>query len=226
MLLPTFEAGADHALEVAAQAAALGIDGVFAYDHLWPMGSPERPSLAPFALLASVARAHEGLWVGPLVARVGLVGTAHLVEQFLTLEALAPGRVIGALGTGDKLSVAENDAYGLARRSPDERRAMMAETARWLMGVMPVWFGAGAPATNVLARSLGVTVNMWNATPQELATAAAAGPVSWAGPAPADLGATLDALAEAGASWSVLSPQVNIDDLAKWRRGNELSKFR
>ena len=220
VLLPTFEVGASNALATAGEAAAAGLDGVFAYDHLWPMGSPQRPSLAPFALLASVARAHEGLTVGPLVARIGLVGTTHLVQQFMTLHALAPGRVIAALGTGDKLSAPENEAYGLPELSADERRSMMADTARALAPFMPVWFGAGAAKTNELARSLGVEINLWNATPEALGAAATLGPVSWAGPVPSDLAVTLDALRDAGASWAVFSPHARIDQIAKWREAN------
>jgi hypothetical protein len=217
ILLPTFEVGARHALEVAAQASEAGLDGVFAYDHLWPMGSPARPALAPFPVLAAVLARHD-IVVGPLVARVGLFGTTHLVETLLALDALRPGRVIGALGTGDKLSLAENDAYGLARQGAEERRAMLADVATALAGTMPVWVGAGAPATNELARSLGATLNLWNATPAAVAEAALAGPVSWAGPVPSDLEATLDALASAGASWAVLSPHARVEDLASWRR--------
>ena len=50
-----------------------------------------------------------------------MVGTAHLVEQYLTLEHFAPGRVVAALGTGDKLSAAENEAYGLRAFDASER---------------------------------------------------------------------------------------------------------
>ena len=132
-------------------AYAAGIDGVFAYDHLWPMGSPERPTLAPLPVLAAIA-ARTPLTVGPLVARVGLVGTAQLVEQFMTLEALAPGRVIAALGTGDKLSQPEHDAYGIADPSDDERHRRLKEVAETLSSFMPVWIGAGAATTNAIAR--------------------------------------------------------------------------
>ena len=225
VLLPTFTVGTTTALDCAARAAAAGLDGVFAYDHLWPMGSPERPSYAPFPLLAAVARRHQQLVVAPLVARVGLVGTNHLVEEFLTLEALAPRRVIAALGTGDRLSAAENHAYGLVPRDADARRALLRETARALGDVMPVWFGAGAPATNELARSLGVVLNTWNTSFEQVRVFAAAGPVTWAGPAPEALEATLDALRDAGATWAVLSPQVDVERLAKWRRSNPLSSF-
>lgn len=217
VLLPTFARGADQALAAAAEAAAAGLDGVFAYDHLWPMGSPERPSLAPFPVLAAVAARHEGLVVGPLVARVGVVSSAHLVGQFSTLEALYPQRVVAALGTGDRLSAAENDAYGLARRDANERRAMLAEAARVLAPRMPVWFGGGAAATNELAWSLGAQVNLWGVSPERLAEAARHGPVNWAGPGPEDPAATLDALASAGATWAVFAPGVAISALARWR---------
>lgn len=216
ILLPTFEVGARHALDVAARASDAGLDGVFAYDHLWPMGSPTRPALAPFPVLAAVLARHD-IVVGPLVARIGLFGVTHLVETLLELEALGPGRVIAALGTGDKLSADENDAYGLPRYSASERREQLGEVASALAGRTPVWIGAGAPATNALARTLGATLNLWNATPDALAEAALEGPVCWAGPVPSDLSATLDALAAAGATWAVLSPHARVEDLAIWR---------
>ena len=217
VLLPTFRTSPEGAFAAAELAERAGLDGVFAYDHLWPMGTPERPALAPFAVLSAVARRHESLSVAPLVARIGLVGTEHLVEQFETLEALYPGRVIAALGTGDRLSAAENEAYGLALQSAQERRALLGEAARRLRARMPVWIGGGASSTNDLARELGVAINLWDANVERVREVAALGPVTWAGPEPEDLDATLDALSTAGATWAVLSPQVDIARLAQWR---------
>lgn len=225
VLLPTFREGADDALAFAREAADAGVDGVFAYDHLWPMGSPTRPSLAPFAVLAAVARRHERLTVGPLVARIGVVGNEHLVEQFRTLEALAPGRVIAALGTGDKLSMEENLAYGVPVRDAAQRRAMMGEVALVLKSAMTVWIGGGGDATNQLAREVGAEINLWDAEPDRVAELAKTGPVNWAGPAPDDVAATLDGLAGAGATWAVFSPQISIGRLQEWRATHELSKF-
>lgn len=225
VLLPTFRRGADDAFAFAREAAETGLDGVFAYDHLWPMGSPERPSLAPFPLLASVARRHEGLSVGPLVARVGLVSSEHLIEQFLTLASWAPGRVIAALGTGDRLSADENIAYGLEFQSSDERRALVRSAGEALCEVMPVWIGAGAEATNALARTLGAEINLWNATPTRVRELSASGPVNWAGPVPEDLFATLDELRDAGATWAVFSPEIEIARLKEWRDARSLGKF-
>jgi Luciferase-like monooxygenase len=221
VLLPTFRDGAEDALAFAAQAIEAGVNGLFAYDHLWPMGSPTRPSLAPFSLLAAVARRHDAIIVGPLVARIGLVGTPHLVEEFMTLERVAPGRVICALGSGDKLSAAENEAYDILIRSADERRALMAETALELRDRMPVWFGAGNDETNRVAREVGATINLWDATPQRVRDMKTSGEVSWAGPTSSDLAATLSAVRDAGASWAVLAPDVDVDALRQWRRAHE-----
>jgi alkanesulfonate monooxygenase SsuD/methylene tetrahydromethanopterin reductase-like flavin-dependent oxidoreductase (luciferase family) len=224
VLLPTFRAGSEDALDAARVAHEAGLDGVFAYDHLWPMGTPERPSLAPFGLLACVASRYE-LVVGPLVARVGLVSTPHLVEQYLTLEHFAPGRVIAALGTGDKLSAAENEAYGLRLYEPGERRALLEETWRGLRDVMPVWFGAGAASTNELARRLGVELNLWDASPDEVTHSRERGPTNWAGPAPEDLPRHLDALEAAGSTWAVFSPQTDVGALHEWRSKREKSRL-
>jgi len=220
VLLPTFRDGAADALAFAARAVDAGVDGLFAYDHLWPMGSPTRSSLAPFPLLASVARRHDGVIVGPLVARVGLVGTDHLVDEYLTLERVAPSRVICALGSGDKLSAAENEAYDIPVRSADERRALMAETARELREHMAVWFGAGNDETNRVAREVGATINLWDATPQRVRDMTSSGDVSWAGPVPPDLATTLDAVRDAGATWAIFAPDVDIDMLRQWREAN------
>ncbi len=217
VILPTFRDDARDALGVAAQCEHYGIDGVFAYDHLWPMGTPGRPSLAPFPVLAAVGARHPSLIVGPLVARVGMVATSHLVGQFRTLAAVAPGRVIAAIGTGDSKSRDELEAYGLDYASASERREMVAETARELRGEMSVWIGAGAGATNELARELGVTLNVWDTDAATTRALASRGPLTWAGPARDDVGALLDQLDALGVTWAVMAPGVDVARLANWR---------
>ena len=217
VILPTFRDDAHDALEVAAKCERHGIDGVFAYDHLWPMGSPRRPSLAPFPVLAAVGARHPSLVVGPLVARVGMVATSHLVGQFRTLAAVAPGRVIAAVGTGDAKSRDELAAYGLGYANASKRREMVADTARSLRDQMPVWIGAGAPATNELARELGVTLNVWDTDAAATSSLTSSGPVTWAGPVRDDLSAWLDQLDALGVTWAVMAPGVDVEKLANWR---------
>jgi alkanesulfonate monooxygenase SsuD/methylene tetrahydromethanopterin reductase-like flavin-dependent oxidoreductase (luciferase family) len=217
VMLPTFRDNARDALSRAKEAEQAGIDGVFAFDHLWPMGSPERPSLAPFPVLAAISSRCPSLYIGPLVARVGLAGTTKLVEQFETLNALAPGRVIAALGTGDKLSEAEQVAYDLGYPSANDRRQLLRDAIVALSPTMEVWCGAGSEATNELTRSLGVVINLWGKEPAEVREFAQRGPVTWAGPLGENAPETLDELESAGVRWVVASAPVKIDQLKEWR---------
>jgi hypothetical protein len=220
VLLPTFRDNADDALAVANEAQKAGLDGVFALDHLWPMGSPERPALAPFPVLAAISSRCPSLYLGPLVARVGLVGTEKLVEQFETLLQLAPGRVIAALGTGDKLSEAEQLAYDLGYPSAHDRRELLRDAIVALSPTMEVWCGAGSSETDQLARDLGVVLNLWGKEMSFVREAARSGPVSWAGPLNENTGETLDALNDAGVTWAVASAPLRIDQLEEWRRAH------
>jgi alkanesulfonate monooxygenase SsuD/methylene tetrahydromethanopterin reductase-like flavin-dependent oxidoreductase (luciferase family) len=210
VILPTFRENADEALAVARDAEALGVDGVFCYDHLWPMGQPERPALAPFPVLAAVAAMTSDLVVGTLVARVGLVPEPVLVSEFEALETVAPGRVIAGLGTGDHKSAAENRAYGVPFAPAGERRATLWRIAGAIRerGV-PVWVGAGTGTTGAIAEweGEGVAANLWSASPEAVSAWRERTEVTWAGPAPADdeaVAVLLQQLAAAGATWAVL----------------------
>jgi alkanesulfonate monooxygenase SsuD/methylene tetrahydromethanopterin reductase-like flavin-dependent oxidoreductase (luciferase family) len=216
VLLPTFRDTASDALAVAEQAYASGLDGVFAYDHLYPMGQPERPALAPFPVLAALAERIPTLDIGPLVARVGLGAPDTLIANFRALHALAPGRVIAAVGTGDKLSAAENEAYGLAYPDATTRRAQLREVASALVGTMTVWVGAGAAATNELAGELGATLNVWQRDVADLPGES----VTWAGRFADDIQGHLDALRDAGVTYAVGVPWSPIDEIAAWRARN------
>jgi alkanesulfonate monooxygenase SsuD/methylene tetrahydromethanopterin reductase-like flavin-dependent oxidoreductase (luciferase family) len=219
VMLPSFRHGSGEALATARAAEAAGIDAVFCFDHLWPMGQPGRPALSPFPLLAAVAASTERLCVGTLVARVGLVRDEMLLAQFGSLSAVAPGRVIAGLGTGDAKSFAENDAYGEPAGPAAERRTELARCAIALREAgVPVWVGAGARATNDLALELGVALNLWGASPAAVAEHAAVGEVTWAGPpvtAAAAITAVLRPIADAGATWAVLASPTPMDALAE-----------
>jgi alkanesulfonate monooxygenase SsuD/methylene tetrahydromethanopterin reductase-like flavin-dependent oxidoreductase (luciferase family) len=219
VLLPIFQINADAALTLAERAERAGLDGVFAFDHLWPIGSPERPALAPMPVLAAVA-ARFSLGVGTLVARVGLVSGVKLVEQFTTLEAMAPGRVIAGLGTGDDLSKDEHDAYGINYPSASERRRLLSDAVMALAPLMNVWCGAGSPLTNAVAREHGVALNLWGVPAQMVREEAVNGPVTWAGPLAREATTTLSALDDAGATWAVISVPAPLDELKEWRRSH------
>jgi luciferase-like monooxygenase len=225
VMLPTFRDTPADAIAIAVEAERVGLDGVFVYDHLWPMGAPERPALATFPLLGAIAALTSRVCLGPLVARVRIVPDETLVAQFASMNELAPGRVIATLGTGDRLSFDENRAYGLPPESASERRAAVGRCARTLLELgFTVWVGGTAPATVALAEEVGAVPNLWQSTPERVAAQAARSEVTWAGMArPGTQGEDLDAgqltaiaghLARSGASWLVFGWPVRLGELA------------
>ncbi len=140
--LPVFTDDPARPLAMAARARALGIDGVFAPDHLfppvfYPPSGPDRPALEAFSLLSAVAAREPGLHVGTLVARVTLRAPGILVKQAAALDAMSGGRAILALGTGDRASVDEHERFGIPFPGVAARIAMLEETveaARALFG--------------------------------------------------------------------------------------------
>lgn len=213
MVLPSFRDDAETALDTARRADAAGLDGVFVYDHLFPMGNPARPAISCFPLLGAVAATTTNVTVGPLVARVGLVPDAMLVNQLQTLARIAPGRVIGALGTGDSKSAPEHDLYHLAFQPVADRVEMLRDCCRRLKAVdVPTWVGGTSAAVRAVAADEQVTLNMWAVTPDQVAAAVAAGlNVTWGGPPPDDLEGHLRALGDAGATWAVIGPPPSVD---------------
>jgi len=216
--LPTFRHDAG-SLDAARRAEELGIDGVFVFDHLWPMGSPGRPALSAFPVLGAVAAVTGALCVGPLVARIGLVPDAVLVAELVSLEHMAPGRVIAGMGTGDRHSADENLAYGIAFPPADERRLALARCAREVADAgVPVWIGGGSVATVEVAADLGVAVNLWEGQPAAAAALAARCEVTWGGPVPDDTASIaewLSELAAAGVSWAVCAWPRSLEAVAE-----------
>lgn len=217
--LPTFRSDAETALAGAQRAERLGLDGVFVFDHLWPLGRPDRPALAAFPVLGAVAAVTGSVAVGSLVARVGLVPDAVMVARFQALAALAPGRVVAGLGTGDLKSAAENLAYGIPFGTAAERRRSLAECARALAAdAIAVWIGGGAPGTVAVARSTGAAVNLWDAPPSAVAAQAASTEVTWGGPVPVEPAAIVELLRPvvvAGARWVVCAWPASLPAVAE-----------
>jgi alkanesulfonate monooxygenase SsuD/methylene tetrahydromethanopterin reductase-like flavin-dependent oxidoreductase (luciferase family) len=217
IVLPTFQQTADLALDVAARAEEAGVDGVFCYDHVWPLGQPERPALAPFPVLGLVAASTAQLRIGTLVARIGLVPEAVLLSQFDALATVAPGRVIAGIGTGDRLSAGENEAYGVPFAPAEARLDALRACVRAVVGRgVPTWVGGGSRATRAVAAEEGAALNVWDAPTDVVAAESVRVEVTWAGPPPPSggLGPMVARLADAGATWAVLPWPVDPDELA------------
>ncbi|HEY6472659.1 MAG TPA: hypothetical protein VIY26_07190 [Acidimicrobiales bacterium] len=232
VVLPTFRDAPDEAFAAAAEAVKAGVDGLFCYDHIWPLGQPERPAIAPFPVLGALAARlaprpdGNGPFLGTLVARIGLAPLPVLAAQFTALDRLAPGRVIAGLGTGDKMSEQENVAYGIPYPPAAERRAEMVTLGRQLVTAgITVWMAGGAAGRIEEARAAGAALNLWDTDPRVVAERSAASEgteITWAGPPPAatpPLAERVQALHDAGASWVVFGWPVDVDELAAAGRG-------
>ena len=216
--LPTFRDDAA-ALDAARRAESLGLDGVFVFDHLWPMGAPERPALSAFPVLGAVAAVTSTIRFGPLVARVGLVPEAVLAAELLSLHHMAPGRLVAGLGTGDSKSAEENLAFGIPFAPADERRSALRDVAQRVLGEgVPVWIGGGSRATVEIAVELGAALNLWDAQPAAVSALASRCEVTWGGPVPEDVATIaewLSELARAGATWAVCAWPSSMEAVAE-----------
>lgn len=234
--LPQFRHDAEAAIGVARRAEAAGLDGVFVFDHLWPMGQRMRPALHGTTLLGALAVETDRVVLGTLVARVGLVPDAVLVHSLVTLHRMTGGRFIAALGTGDSLNREENEAYGVPFAPVADRVAAVVDCCRRLRAAgVTTWIGGRSPAVRMAAAN----ADGWNGWGTDVATWADeaagvphGGELTWGGqvligrtraeagaklrahgPRPGlvagtadDLKAHFDALAAAGASWAVCAP--------------------
>ena len=192
--LPSFRDDAGPSLAVAAAAEASGLDGVFAYDHLFRRDAEgnRRPALEMFGLMGAVASATSRVAVGSLVARATLRPYATLANGFDTLaRILGPERLLVVIGAGDGQSREENESFGLEFGSVEERvAALRAAVEETRDRGYPVWVGGTDPAVRVVAAAHADGWNRWGAGVQRLreqavnlATAAARSPftVSWGG---------------------------------------------
>lgn len=168
--LPSFVEDPEAPIAVARAAEAAGLDGVFAFDHLFREDlEGRRPALDCFTLLGAIASETERVAIGPLVARVTLSSARVLACSLGTLHRVSEGRLIAALGTGDRQNERENEEFGVARRSLSERIDALFAALRATRGCgYPVWIG-GSATTLREAISGADGWNRWGGTPGEFA---------------------------------------------------------
>ncbi|HEX7442468.1 MAG TPA: LLM class flavin-dependent oxidoreductase, partial [Acidimicrobiales bacterium] len=198
----------------------LGIDGVFVFDHLWPMGQPGRPALSSGPLLGALAASTSTIRLGTLVARIGLLPDEVLLDVLCGVDALSGGRLVAGIGTGDRLSREENEAYGIPYEHARIRRERLESVATAVAGTgIPVWVGGGRPEMVSVARAAGAAVNVWQVGAERVAPLVAQGvEVTWGGPVGdtlAEATATLGDVAAAGATWAVCAWPDSLEVVAE-----------
>lgn len=158
--LPQFREDPEPALAAARRAEAVGLDGVFVFDHLWPLHQPDRPALHSLTLLGALTAETERVTLGSFVARVSVLPDAVLVHTLLSLHRMAEGRFIAGLGTGDRFNKDENVAFGLAYPPAAERARQLVDCCRRLRaaGVRTLVGGQSAAVRRIAAQD----ADAWN----------------------------------------------------------------
>ncbi len=218
LVVPVFTRSSELALRVAQDADEKGIDGVFSYDHLFPINSPDRPALSAIPMLAATAVRTRRVRLGTMVSRVTLLPVPVLVSALATLDEISGHRFIAGIGTGDSLTKAENEAYGLPFPPVGARLQLLAEAARALRerGVT-TWVGGRSRQVRAIAAAHGDGWNSWDGPVDELAAFATANrggaAATWGGPPPPDghFEDHLRRLADAGVEWAVYGPPPSTD---------------
>jgi len=190
LTLPSFQSDPERVLLVARAAEDAGIDGVFAFDHLFRQrgdasGAERRPALELLTMTAAVAAATDRITVGTLVARATLRPVAVLRAAFDSLDRIAPGRIIAGLGGGDGESLAEDTAFGVLPGDPPpggrgdagidvgeyRLQRLEASVAALEDRPYPVWVAGVSPAAVRLAAARANGWNRWSGGPASFGTA-------------------------------------------------------
>ena len=195
--LPQFTDDPERLVSGALAAEELGLDSMWLFDHLWPLGGPrERPIFEGWSTLAYLAARTERIKLGTLVTRSNLRHPAVLAKMAATVEAVAPGRLIVAIGSGDELSRAENEAFGFPYYGGEERIPEMVSAVRSVRACLheplatvatpfhqivelpteplpspppPLWIGGRSHQVRVAAAELCEGWNSWAAAPDAFA---------------------------------------------------------
>ena len=163
LTLPQFRDNADAALATARRAEKLGLDGVFVFDHLWPIGRPDGPALQSRVLLGALSVETSRVVLGSLVARVSLVANAVLVHEMETLHRMLGDRLIVGLGTGDSLSRTENQRVGVPFAPVAKRVADVTDCCVRLRAVgVRTWVGGHSVPVRAAAAGSADGWNGWS----------------------------------------------------------------
>jgi len=184
LFLSAFTSEPKKPLAVAGRAAAAGYDAVFVYDHLFPPGGPDRPSVEPYTLLAAAAASNPGLGVGVLVSRAGYRPLGILAKETASLAHISGVDAVLGLGLGDKFGKAEHEVAGLPFPPIEQRTVLLEETARATRALLSGASWAGGEMTPAVRGPLlpPARADVWiGGTSERVARAAANAADAWNG---------------------------------------------
>jgi len=180
--LPQFRREAASMLDAARRAEDLGFDGVFVFDHLFPLGSPDRPIFEGFVALGAVAASTSKITIGTLVTRAPIRPAWTTAKAAWSAQAISGGRLTLGLGAADSMSKPEFEAYGIHFGSARERVDSVRDTIDALnapelrlpgIAVPKTWIGGRSSAVRALAAEIADGWNAWGGSADQLAVESA-----------------------------------------------------
>ncbi len=124
----------DEILRSGVRAEETGWDGLWVADHFMPFqGDVEQPFHEVWALLAGLAQATERVRLGPLVVGNTYRNPAVLMNQAVTTDHIAKGRVV--LGVGAGWQENEHTFYGIEYGTFTERFQKLEEALQIFQGL-------------------------------------------------------------------------------------------
>ena len=175
LTLPSFVEDPAVPIRVALAAEAAGVDGVFAFDHLFRLAADgtRRPALECMALLGALAEATTTVGLGTLVARATLRPPATLAAGLDSVRRMAGPRLFVGVGAGDSESREEMETFGLPFGSETDRIMSLRRCLRAIVGrSYPVWVGGGARHVGLVAAESADGWNRWGVTLERFTTEA------------------------------------------------------
>jgi alkanesulfonate monooxygenase SsuD/methylene tetrahydromethanopterin reductase-like flavin-dependent oxidoreductase (luciferase family) len=175
--LPQFRSEAEPMLEAARRAEAAGFDGVYVFDHLFPLGSPGRPIFEGFVALGAVAAATSKIGIGTLVIRAPIRPSWTTAKAAWSAQAVSGGRLTLGLGAADSMSKPEFEAYGIPFGSAPERISSVRDTISALhapelqlpgYAVPKTWVGGRSAAVRSMAAEIADGWNAWGGGAEQL----------------------------------------------------------
>lgn len=172
LTLPSFVRDPDEVFSIVRAAEAAELDGVFLYDHIFRVAADgsHRPALEMTVLLNAVAAESRHLGIGVLVTRASLRPPALTALTLETANRVSRGRLVAGIGAGDTESEGENEQFGLAFGSIDDRLAELRATVRTARDRgFPVWVGGLHRRVRALAAAEADGWNRWGGTVERFA---------------------------------------------------------
>jgi probable F420-dependent oxidoreductase len=148
----------------------LGCDGIYVWDHFFPMhGDPRGAHFEAYSLLAAMAVDTRRATIGALVTANGHRNPNLLADMARTVDHLSGGRFV--LGIGESSHERDHRAYGYLHGTPDSRLGALERNLEEIrerlqalnprpVGAMPLLIGSCGRAAAL--RLVAQYADVWN----------------------------------------------------------------